>query len=115
MADTENLNYQTGLPPGERSVKAGTGGSGYIPLGWILLFAGLATALYFLIGYDISIAPSSEPGLGASLGITPDRVNNLGLMSIRDNAIRISVGTAVIGAILVVAGKVEVLTDRLRR
>ena len=77
------------------------GSSGVLGLGVLLLLAGLAVTIYFFIVFDPSVAlPDASSSV---LGIS--RVNNLGLMADRQNGIIMGMGSAILGAILMYAGR----------
>ena len=72
----------------------------YERAGTLLLFAGIAAAIYYAIFFDTSVAVGSA---GALLGI--ERVNNIGLMQDKQNGLLLSVVAAVAGLVVVMFGK----------
>jgi hypothetical protein len=73
------------------------GGQGwFLGIGLLLLIGGGLGALYFFFGFDTSVA--TEMG---------GRVNNLGLISDRQNGVIVSIGAAIVGAILILVESVN--------
>ncbi|MES2930777.1 MAG: hypothetical protein V4665_03260 [Patescibacteria group bacterium] len=66
--------------------------------GIVLLLFGLATGIYFLLFFDTSVAVPQREFMGEIIG--SGRVNNLGLMSDRQNGINLGFGAAFLGVIL---------------
>ena len=65
-------------------------------LGALVCLAGLMGTGYFVAGFDTTVA--------TSIASMP-RVNNLGLMADRQNGLIVSVGAAIVGVILLLAGE----------
>ena len=74
------------------------------PIGAVLCLAGLLSAGYFATAFQTSVeVPKQEIG-GQTFG--GNSVENIGLMNDQQNGIVISCAVAIIGALLVVAGRV---------
>lgn len=72
-------------------------------LGILLLLGGIAGTAYFFHFFNTVVTTQPVTILGQSYG-GGEQVNNLGLMADRQNGMIASVGAAILGAILVVAG-----------
>jgi len=81
----------------------GNGSSGLRVLGCLFLLGGLALAGYYFLVFDVSVAEPATTILGQTIG--GGRINNLGLMSDRQNGIIIGMSGAILGAILMYAGR----------
>ena len=79
--------------------------------GLLLCVLGLGAAFYFFAVFDTSVAVPITEVLGQTAG--GGRVNNLGLMSQRQNGVIISCVVAVIGVIAYVAGRAGVASGNL--
>ena len=91
-------------PPASSSPKPDEGGSpGIRVLGLLLLLGGLGLAGYYFLAFDTSVVTPTTTILGTTIG--GDRVNNIGLMADRQNGILIGMGCAILGAILMYAGR----------
>lgn len=66
-------------------------------LGTFFLIGGIIGAIYFFFGFETAV----------STGYGADKVNNLGLMSQRQNGLIVSIGAAVLGAVLLVVGGIS--------
>jgi len=73
------------------------------PLGLILCALGLVAAAFFFLAYDTSVEVPTKEVAGQTVG--GGRVNNLGLMSQRQNGIIISCVVALIGVAVFLAGR----------
>ncbi len=73
--------------------------SGLSALGIILMIFGFVIGIYFLMFFDTSVAVPQQEIFGQTIG--GGRVNNIGLMSDRQNGINLGFGAAVVGLILV--------------
>lgn len=84
------------------------GGAGYVGLGWILLIAGIVGVIYFMFGFDASVASNFNfPNGLIPSGATPDRVNNMGLMVDKVCGVIASASGSIVGSVLIVAGQVQ--------
>lgn len=81
------------------------------PIGLLLCVLGFAAALYFFAAFDTSVEVPTKEVAGQTIG--GGRVNNLGLMSQRQNAIIISSVVAIIGIVLFMVGRVNSSSGRL--
>ena len=79
------------------------GSPGLWVFGVLLLIAGLALAGYFFLAFDTSVTTPQTTILGTTIG--GERVNNIGLMADRQNGIIIGMGAAILGTILMYAGR----------
>lgn len=73
-------------------------------IGLLLVICGLGAAIYFFALFDTSV-PVQPVDLGNGTSIGGGRVNNLGLMSDRQNGIIVGFGMAVVGGVLMVIGR----------
>ena len=97
------------IPPSPKpapvpSQAAATGGSSGLRIfGCLLLIGGLSLAGYYFLVFDPSVVVPTSEILGQTFG--GGRVNNLGLMAEKQNGIVVGMGGAILGAILMYAGR----------
>lgn len=95
---------QPGYQPHIVPSGAASGGSPVLRVfGCLILLGGLALAGYYFIIFDASVAVNYQDGAGVL--DMPERVNNLGLMAERQNGVLIGMGGALLGAIMMYAGR----------
>ena len=70
----------------------------------LLLLGGIGVAVYYFCFFDVTVVTQPIEFMGRWIG-GGDRINNIGLMADRQNGLIAGCASAVIGAILLVAGR----------
>lgn len=71
--------------------------------GFALILCGMGLAGYMFLNFDTSVEVPTTEIMGRTIG--GGRVNNLGLMAEKQSNIMMGLGTAILGAALMLAGK----------
>lgn len=94
---------ETGTASAQSLEQVSAGVSGLSVLGWLLLIGGLIG-----LGYGMTIDTTVETGgehLGFGVTIPRQRIHNVGLMNEKQNTLIVSGVIALVGVVLVFAGR----------
>ena len=95
-----------GYQPQQAATTAVSDGSPALRVfGCLVLLGGLALAGYYFLIFDTSVTVPTTEMFGQTVG--GEQVNNLGLMAERQNGILIGMGGALLGAIMMYAGRAK--------
>lgn len=72
-------------------------------LGILMLLGGIAGTVYFFGFFNTAVTTEPVSFMGQSIG-GGQQVNNLGLMADRQNGLIVSIGSAILGTIFLIAG-----------